>query len=84
MRATLQCIRCGACMNHCPVYPRISGHAYGTTYLGPISGIISPHLLGQVAARSQLADAIWQGWGAPHARPTLYRTYAWLAARKQR
>ncbi len=45
-RATLQCIRCGACMNHCPVYTRIGGHAYGTTYPGPIGGIISPHLLG--------------------------------------
>ena len=32
LRATLQCIRCGACMNHCPVYTRIGGHAYGTTY----------------------------------------------------
>ncbi|MBL8486421.1 MAG: iron-sulfur cluster-binding protein [Rhodocyclaceae bacterium] len=45
-RATLQCIRCGACMNHCPVYTRIGGHAYGTTYPGPIGKIISPHLLG--------------------------------------
>jgi L-lactate dehydrogenase complex protein LldF len=44
--ATLQCIRCGACMNHCPVYARIGGHAYGTTYPGPIGAIISPHLLG--------------------------------------
>jgi L-lactate dehydrogenase complex protein LldF len=46
LRATLQCIRCGACMNHCPVYARIGGHAYGTTYPGPIGAIISPHLLG--------------------------------------
>ncbi|KAA6116320.1 LutB/LldF family L-lactate oxidation iron-sulfur protein [Cupriavidus cauae] len=46
LRATLQCIRCGACMNHCPVYTRIGGHAYGTTYPGPIGKIISPHLLG--------------------------------------
>ncbi len=45
-RATLQCIRCGACMNHCPVYARIGGLAYGTTYPGPIGAIISPHLLG--------------------------------------
>lgn len=45
-RASLQCIRCGACMNHCPVYTRIGGHAYGTTYPGPIGKIISPHLLG--------------------------------------
>jgi len=46
MRKTLQCIRCGACMNHCPVYTRIGGHAYGTVYPGPIGKIISPHLLG--------------------------------------
>ncbi len=45
-RPTLQCIRCGACMNHCPVYARIGGLAYGTTYPGPIGSIISPHLLG--------------------------------------
>ncbi|TXT39424.1 MAG: Iron-sulfur cluster-binding protein [Comamonadaceae bacterium] len=46
LRPTLQCIRCGACMNHCPVYARIGGHAYGTTYPGPIGAIISPHMLG--------------------------------------
>jgi L-lactate dehydrogenase complex protein LldF len=46
LRETLKCIRCGACMNHCPVYARIGGHAYGTTYPGPIGAIISPHLLG--------------------------------------
>jgi L-lactate dehydrogenase complex protein LldF len=46
LRATLQCIRCGACMNHCPVYARIGGHAYGTTYPGPVGAIVSPHLLG--------------------------------------
>tara|TARA_R110001606_G_scaffold361754_7_gene515218 strand:+ start:124853 stop:126292 length:1440 start_codon:yes stop_codon:yes gene_type:complete len=46
IRSTLQCIRCGACMNHCPVYSRVGGHAYGTTYPGPIGKIISPHLLG--------------------------------------
>ncbi|WP_163130988.1 LutB/LldF family L-lactate oxidation iron-sulfur protein [Agarivorans sp. Alg241-V36] len=46
LRKTLQCIRCGACMNHCPVYTRVGGHAYGTTYPGPIGKIISPHLQG--------------------------------------
>jgi len=46
LRSTLQCIRCGACMNHCPVYTRIGGHAYGTTYPGPIGEIISPHMFG--------------------------------------
>lgn len=43
---TLQCIRCGACMNHCPVYTRIGGHAYGTTYPGPIGQVLMPQLLG--------------------------------------
>ena len=43
---TLRCIRCGACMNHCPVYTRVGGHTYGTTYPGPIGSILMPHLLG--------------------------------------
>ncbi|HPQ94475.1 MAG: iron-sulfur cluster-binding protein [Thiothrix sp.] len=40
--ATLRCIRCGACINHCPVYVRIGGHAYGTVYPGPIGTILEP------------------------------------------
>lgn len=51
LRQTLQCIRCGACMNHCPVYTRIGGHAYGTVYPGPIGKIISPHMLGMEATK---------------------------------
>ena len=43
---TLRCIRCGACMNHCPVYTRVGGHAFGTTYPGPIGQILMPQLLG--------------------------------------
>ncbi|WP_017429538.1 LutB/LldF family L-lactate oxidation iron-sulfur protein [Vreelandella jeotgali] len=43
---TLRCIRCGACMNHCPVYSRVGGHTYGTTYPGPIGSILMPHLMG--------------------------------------
>lgn len=43
---TLRCIRCGACMNHCPVYTRIGGHAYGYTYPGPIGKILMPHMVG--------------------------------------
>jgi L-lactate dehydrogenase complex protein LldF len=56
LRKTLQCIRCGACMNHCPVYTRIGGHAYGTTYPGPIGKIISPHMLG-LEATATMATA---------------------------
>lgn len=40
----LFCIRCGACLNACPVYKTIGGHAYNTTYSGPIGAVISPHL----------------------------------------
>ncbi|UFH49961.1 LutB/LldF family L-lactate oxidation iron-sulfur protein [Pseudomonas sp. KNUC1026] len=46
LRQTLNCIRCGACMNHCPVYTRIGGHTYGEVYPGPIGKIITPHLVG--------------------------------------
>ncbi|WP_420550978.1 LutB/LldF family L-lactate oxidation iron-sulfur protein [Litorivicinus lipolyticus] len=46
MRDTLKCIRCGACMNHCPVYTRIGGHAYGTVYPGPIGQILNPQQYG--------------------------------------
>ena len=41
---TLRCIRCGACMNHCPVYGRVGGHAYQATYPGPIGKILTPQL----------------------------------------
>ena len=44
--ATLRCIRCGACINHCPVYVRIGGHSYGTVYPGPIGTILEPQKAG--------------------------------------
>lgn len=43
-RESLYCIRCGACLNACPVYKNIGGHAYETTYSGPIGSVITPHL----------------------------------------
>lgn len=46
MRAALRCIRCGACMNNCPVYNAIGGHAYGWVYPGPIGAVLTPALLG--------------------------------------
>jgi L-lactate dehydrogenase complex protein LldF len=43
-RESLYCIRCGACLNACPVYKNIGGHSYSTTYSGPIGSVITPHL----------------------------------------
>ncbi len=45
-RESLYCIRCGACLNACPIYKNIGGHAYGATYSGPIGSVITPHLQG--------------------------------------
>ena len=62
LRDTLLCIRCGACMNHCPVYTRIGGHAYSATYPGPIGKIFTPqikslHEAGYLADASSLCGA---------------------------
>ena len=45
-RDVLRCIRCGACLNHCPVYQSVGGHAYGTVYPGPIGAVVSPAIHG--------------------------------------
>ena len=45
-RDTLHCIRCGACLNVCPIFRNIGGHTYGTTYSGPIGSVLTPHLRG--------------------------------------
>ena len=45
-RQSLACIRCGACLNVCPVYQQIGGHAYGSVYPGPIGSVITPQLIG--------------------------------------
>jgi len=50
LRDTLRCIRCGACMNHCPVYTRVGGHTYPGVYPGPIGKILMPQILGIEAA----------------------------------
>jgi len=42
----LRCIRCGACMNHCPVYLAVGGHAYGWVYPGPMGSVLTPALIG--------------------------------------
>ena len=46
VRESMYCIRCGSCLNACPVYKNIGGHAYGATYSGPIGSVITPHLKG--------------------------------------
>ncbi|HEV2987715.1 MAG TPA: LutB/LldF family L-lactate oxidation iron-sulfur protein [Candidatus Angelobacter sp.] len=46
-REVLHCIRCGACLNICPVFRNVGGHTYGTTYPGPIGSVLTPHLRGR-------------------------------------
>jgi L-lactate dehydrogenase complex protein LldF len=45
-REMLRCIRCGACINHCPIYGAIGGHAYGWVYSGPMGAVLIPNLIG--------------------------------------
>lgn len=45
-RDSLHCIRCGGCLNVCPIFRNVGGHSYGTTYSGPIGSVITPHLRG--------------------------------------
>ena len=47
----LRCIRCGACLNHCPVYQAVGGHAYGWVYPGPIGAVVTPAIIGIEKAR---------------------------------
>jgi L-lactate dehydrogenase complex protein LldF len=62
LQQVLQCIRCGTCMNHCPVYTRIGGHAYGFVYPGPIGEILTPQIegldeAGDLVSASSLCNA---------------------------
>jgi L-lactate dehydrogenase complex protein LldF len=64
-RMALSCIRCGACLNACPVYRTIGGHTYHTTYQGPIGSVITPHFRGleqwhHLASASSLCGACSQ------------------------
>jgi L-lactate dehydrogenase complex protein LldF len=61
----LACIRCGACLNACPVYRQIGGHAYGWVYTGPMGAVLSPLLskssaMGELPMASSLCGACWQ------------------------
>ena len=51
LRESLYCIRCGACLNVCPIYQRVGGHAYGWVYPGPIGAIVTPELVGVAQAK---------------------------------
>ena len=53
MRESLYCIRCGACLNVCPVYRKIGGHAYGWVYPGPIGAVLTPQMIGLERAKAQ-------------------------------
>jgi L-lactate dehydrogenase complex protein LldF len=50
LESMLRCIRCGACMNHCPVYQNIGGHAYGWVYPGPMGSVLTPNFVGLASA----------------------------------
>ena len=65
LRETLECIRCGACLNACPVYRRIGGAAYGSVYMGPIGKILTPQMAGldsagHLAGASTLCGACYE------------------------
>ncbi len=53
----LMCIRCGACLNACPVYQEIGGHAYGSTYNGPVGAVVTPALAPEIAQFKELPHA---------------------------
>ncbi len=57
-RMALFCIRCGACLNACPVYRRTAGWAYGWVYPGPIGSVLTPHLVGMEAATLPFASSL--------------------------
>src|SRR5271155_1342140 len=58
LREALYCLRCGACLNVCPIYRRIGGHAYRSPYPGPIGSIVSPNLIGAGAAHLPFASTL--------------------------
>ena len=65
LRETLLCIRCGTCLNHCPVYTRLGGHAYGFVYPGPIGKILTPQMEGlEKAGVLATASSLCQACGA--------------------
>ncbi len=87
LQATLRCIRCGACINHCPVYTRLGGHAYGTVYPGPIGSILEPQKegleqLGELAEASTLCGACAEVCPVRIPIPKLLNRLRWESVRK--
>jgi L-lactate dehydrogenase complex protein LldF len=60
-RDALRCIRCGACLNICPVYRQIGGHTYATTYQGPIGSVLTPHFRGHQFDHLSYASSLCGG-----------------------
>ena len=87
LQATLRCIRCGACINHCPVYTRLGGHAYGTVYPGPIGSILEPQKegldkLGELAEASTLCGACGEVCPVRIPIPKLLNRLRWESVRQ--
>jgi L-lactate dehydrogenase complex protein LldF len=88
LQATLRCIRCGACINHCPVYTRLGGHAYGTVYPGPIGSILEPQKagleqLGELAEASSLCGACGEVCPVRIPIPQLLNRLRWEGVRQE-
>lgn len=86
LRASLRCIRCAACINHCPIYNRLGGHAYGTVYPGPIGTVIEPQLQGlrgqgELASASTLCGACGEVCPVRIPLPTLINRLRWEGVR---
>lgn len=87
LQATLRCIRCGACINHCPIYTRLGGHAYGTVYPGPIGSILEPQKeglerLGELAEASTLCGACGEVCPVRIPIPKLLNRLRWEGVRQ--
>ena len=86
LRDSLRCIRCAACINHCPIYTRLGGHAYGTVDPGPIGTVIEPQLQGlrgqgELASASTLCGACGEVCPVRIPLPTLINRLRWEGVR---
>jgi L-lactate dehydrogenase complex protein LldF len=86
MQDMLRCIRCAACLNHCPVYGAVGGHAYGWVYPGPMGAVLTPTLIGIEAAQHLPNASTFCGkcrapsagvWDCGRSWPSGRRSIAW-------